>query len=157
MARSQPGFDDSRSGLDLLSAHDEGDPRLSRQDENACKVLEKMLGRGANPGILQLIFMRRGKRGETMERSKREFIKAGAGVAALAMMPRALAQWQPSQRYPDPLIKIVDPSFARYRLALAQVERFASGMRWCGRPGWVGGWRVPLLSGLPHHRIMKLA
>ncbi len=58
-----------------------------------------------------------------MERSKREFIKAGAGVAALAAMPRAFAQWQPSQRYPDPLIKIVDPSFARYRLALAKVER----------------------------------
>src|SRR5258706_4933341 len=135
MARSQPGFDDSRSGLDLLSAHDEGDPRLSRQDENACKVLEKMLGRGANPGILQLISIGRGKRGETMERSKREFIKAGAGVAALAMMPRALAQWQPSQRYPDPLIQIVDPSFARYRLPLAQDRRNASGHACCVEAG----------------------
>ena len=90
-----------------------------------------------------------------MERSKREFIKAGAGVAALAAMPRALAQWQPSQRYPDPLIKIVDPSFARYRLALAKVERIASGMRWCEGPVWVGDGRYLLWSDIPNNRIMK--
>ena len=90
-----------------------------------------------------------------MERSKREFIKAGAGAAALALMPRALAQWQPSQRYPDPVIKIVDPSFARYRLALAKVERIASGMRWCEGPVWVGDGRYLLWSDIPNNRIMK--
>jgi gluconolactonase len=90
-----------------------------------------------------------------MEWSKREFIKAGAGVAALAVMPRAFAQWQPSQRYPDPLIKIVDPSFARYRLALAKVERIASGMRWCEGPVWVGDGRYLLWSDIPNNRIMK--
>src|SRR5712664_508211 len=90
-----------------------------------------------------------------MERSKREFIKAGAGVAALAAMPRALAQWQPSQRYPDPLIKIVDPSFARYRLALAKVERIASGMRWCEGPVWVGDGRYLLWSDIPNNQMLK--
>ena len=90
-----------------------------------------------------------------MEWSKREFLKAGAGVAALAAMPRAFAQWQPSQRYPDPLIKIVDPSFARYRLALAKVERIASGMRWCEGPVWVGDGRYLLWSDIPNNRIMK--
>ncbi len=51
----------------------------------------------------------KGKR--TMESSKREFLKAGAGIAALAAMPRAMAQtpagWQPSGRYPDPSVKEV--------------------------------------------------
>src|SRR5437899_7635351 len=90
-----------------------------------------------------------------MEWSKREFLKQGAGVAALGVMPRAFAQWQPSQRYPDPFIKIVDPSFARYRLALAKVERIASGMRWCEGPVWVGDGRYLLFSDIPNDRIMK--
>src|SRR2546422_901659 len=84
-----------------------------------------------------------------------QFLEAGAGVAALAVTPRAFAQWQPSQRYPDPLIKIVDPSFARYRLALAKVERIASGMRWCEGPVWVGDGRYLLWSDIPNNRIMK--
>src|SRR6266850_1558081 len=94
-------------------------------------------------------------KGGAMEWSKRKFLKAGAGGAALAAMPRAFAQWQPSQRYPDPLIKIVDPSFARYRLALAKVERIASGMRWCEGPVWVGDGRYLLWSDIPNNRIMK--
>jgi len=51
---------------------------------------------------------------------RRELLKALAGVAAVAAMPRAMAQaasaWQPSGRYPDPSVKVVDPSFNRYRL-----------------------------------------
>src|SRR5438552_17954721 len=94
-----------------------------------------------------------------MQHSKRAFLKAGAGVAALATMPRAVAQtaapWQPSQRYPDPAIKIVDPGFARYRLALAKVERIASGMRWCEGPVWFGDGRYLLWSDIPNSRIMK--
>src|SRR5256885_9522348 len=76
-----------------------------------------------------------------MQHGKREFLKAAAGVAALAAVPRTAAQtaapWQPSQRYPDPSVKIVDPSFGRYRLGLAKVERIASGMRWNEGPVWL--------------------
>ena len=35
------------------------------------------------------------------------------------------APWQPSQRYPDPSIQVLDQSFARYRLNLSKVERIA--------------------------------
>src|SRR5213080_2243037 len=90
-----------------------------------------------------------------MQHSKRAFLKAGAGVAALAAVPRAFAQWQPSQRYPDPSVKIVDPSFARYRLALAKVERIASGTRWNEGPVWFGDGRYLLWSDIPNNRIMK--
>src|ERR1700730_1720305 len=94
-----------------------------------------------------------------MEQVKRLFLKAGAGVAALAAMPRAMAQaaasWQPSQRYPDPAVKIVDPSCARYRLALAKVERIASGMRWNEGPVWFGDGRHLLWSDIPNNRSMK--
>jgi putative oxidoreductase len=80
-----------------------------------------------------------------MQHGKREFLKAAAGVAALAAVPRTAAQtaapWQPSQRYPDPSVRIVDPSFGRYRLGLAKVERIASGMRWNEGPVWFGDGR----------------
>src|SRR2546430_8433969 len=94
-----------------------------------------------------------------MQHSKRAFLKAGAGVAVLAAMPRAVAQtaapWQPSQRYPDPSVKIVDPGFARYRLGLAKVERIASGTRWNEGPVWFGDGRYLLWSDIPNNRIMK--
>jgi gluconolactonase len=90
-----------------------------------------------------------------MTASRREFLAAGAAMAAAAAAPRAFAQWQPSQRYPDPSVKIVDQSFARYRLALAKVERIASGMRWCEGPVWIGDGRYLLWSDIPNNRIMK--
>src|SRR5436190_11880399 len=90
-----------------------------------------------------------------MQHSKRAFLKAGAGVAALAAVPRAFAQWQPSQRYPDPSVKIVDPSFARYRLGLAKVERIASDCRFNEGPVWFGDGRYLLWSDIPNDRIMK--
>ena len=52
-------------------------------------------------------------------------ISAAAAVAAAA--PEAFAAWEPSERYPDPAIQILDPSFAKYRIANAGVERLATG------------------------------
>src|SRR5437879_1462209 len=94
-------------------------------------------------------------KGGAMEWSKREFLKAGAGVAALAVMPSAFAQWQTSQLYQDQAIKICDPGFSRYSLALYKVERIASGMRWCEGPVWFGDGRYLLWSDIPNNRIMK--
>ena len=34
--------------------------------------------------------------------------------------------WQPSTRYPDPAIEILDPSFERYRVFSAAVERLTT-------------------------------
>jgi gluconolactonase len=82
-------------------------------------------------------------------------LSAGAAAAVLAAVPRAFAQWQPSERYPDPAIKIIDPTFARYRIAQTKVERIASGMRWCEGPVWVGDGRYLLWSDIPNNRIMK--
>jgi gluconolactonase len=90
-----------------------------------------------------------------MESSRRMFLAAGAAAAAMSTAPRALAQWQPSERYPDPSIKIIDPSFARYRIAQTKVERIASGMRWCEGPVWFGDGRYLLWSDIPNNRIMK--
>jgi gluconolactonase len=64
-------------------------------------------------------------------------------------------RWQPSERYPDPAVQVLDPSFAKYRLALASVERIASGMRWCEGPVYFGDLRCLLFSDIPNNRIMR--
>lgn len=63
--------------------------------------------------------------------------------------------WEASPRYPDPLVQIVEPSFAKYRLALAKVERIATGMRWSEGPVWFGDGRYLLWSDIPNNRMMK--
>ena len=90
-----------------------------------------------------------------MTRNRREFLAAGGALAAAVVAPRALAQWQPSQRYPDPAIKILDPSFARYRLALARVEQIATGQRWSEGPIYFGDGRYLLWSDIPNNRLMR--
>jgi gluconolactonase len=87
--------------------------------------------------------------------SRRTLLMGGAAAATLAAAPRAFAQWQPSQRYPDPAVQIVDQSFARYRLGLAKVERLATGFRWSEGPVWFGDGRYLLWSDIPNNQIMR--
>jgi gluconolactonase len=63
--------------------------------------------------------------------------------------------WEPSQRYPDPLVQVIDASFAKYKLNLAKVERLATGMRWAEGPVWFGDGRYLLWSDIPNQRMMK--
>lgn len=76
-------------------------------------------------------------------------------LAVILFSPCASAQWQPSQRYPDPAVRIIDPSFAKYRLPLAKVERIATGLRWSEGPVWFGDGRYLLWSDIPNNRLMK--
>jgi gluconolactonase len=91
--------------------------------------------------------------------TRRGFLRlaaTGAGLAAsISTRTAARADWQPAQRYPDPAVKVLDPSFARYRLNLAKVERLATGFRWCEGPVWFGDGRYVLWSDIPNDRIMK--
>ncbi len=63
--------------------------------------------------------------------------------------------WQPSQRYPDPAVQVLDQSFARYKLNLAAVERIAHGFRWAEGPVWFGDGRYLLCSDIPNNRVLK--
>ena len=51
-------------------------------------------------------------------------------------MPRdnSTMDWQPSQRYPDPSIVVVDEAFNKYRMPLTKVERLYTGCRWAEGP-----------------------
>ena len=63
--------------------------------------------------------------------------------------------WQPSQRYPDPSVVVLDESFARYRLPLAKVERLATGCRWAEGPVWFGDARCLVWSDIPNNRMLR--
>ncbi|MGE0426035.1 MAG: SMP-30/gluconolactonase/LRE family protein, partial [Reyranellaceae bacterium] len=63
--------------------------------------------------------------------------------------------WQPSERYPDPSVRILDPAFTRYRLPLASVERLFTGCRWSEGPVWFGDMRSLLWSDIPNNRILR--
>ena len=63
--------------------------------------------------------------------------------------------WEPSQRYPDPAIRALDPSFEKHHLALAGVERLFTGCRWAEGPVWFGGGRYLLWSDVPNDRILR--
>ncbi len=63
--------------------------------------------------------------------------------------------WQPATFYPDPAVQILQPSFAKYRLPLAAVERLATGLRWAEGPVWFGDARHLLVSDIPNNRIVK--
>ena len=65
------------------------------------------------------------------------------------------ARWEPAESYPDPAIQILDPSFAKYRLFNAAVERLAGGCRWSEGPVWFGDARHLLWSDIPNNRMLR--
>ena len=90
--------------------------------------------------------------------SRRDFLKvsAGTGLAALGSVVSAQSfEFKPNQRYPDPSVQILDPSFSKYRIYSSSVEQIGSGMRWAEGPVWFGDGRYLLLSDIPNNRIMR--
>ncbi|MBL8673338.1 MAG: SMP-30/gluconolactonase/LRE family protein [Rhodospirillales bacterium] len=63
--------------------------------------------------------------------------------------------WEPSERYPDPAVRSLDPAFDKYKLALASVERLHTGCRWSEGPVWFGDGRYLLWSDIPNNRILR--
>ncbi len=63
--------------------------------------------------------------------------------------------WQPNERYPDPAVRVLDPSFNKYRLPLASVERLYTGCRWSEGPVYFGDGRFLLWSDIPNNRILR--
>ena len=69
--------------------------------------------------------------------------------------PSNEAPWTPAARYPDPRLRDLDPSFARYRLMNAPVQKLAGGTRWGEGPVWFGDHRCLLWSDVAEDRILR--
>ena len=90
--------------------------------------------------------------------SRRSFLKAAAGTGLALAGGSALAQsfpFTPNQRYPDPSVQVLDPSFTRYRIYSSTVEQVATGMRWAEGPVYFPEGGYLLVSDIPNNRIMK--
>lgn len=93
-----------------------------------------------------------------MEASRRHLLRGGLVAAGSALVGPALSQvfpFTPNQRYPDPAVEILDPSFAKYRIYSSTVEQVASGMRWAEGPVYFPEGGYVLVSDIPNNRIMK--
>jgi gluconolactonase len=91
-----------------------------------------------------------------MQISRRDVLGGGAAVAAAALTPKVtFGGWEPTERYPDPAVKILDPSFGKYRVFNASVERLYTGARWSEGPVWIGDARCVLWSDIPNNRILR--
>jgi gluconolactonase len=92
-----------------------------------------------------------------MDITKRDLVTGlGAATAAFTFARHAVAApWEESTSYPDPRVKVLDQSFARYRVGNASVERLYTGARWSEGPVWMGDWRSLLWSDIPNNRILR--
>ncbi|WP_298951382.1 SMP-30/gluconolactonase/LRE family protein [uncultured Methylobacterium sp.] len=91
-----------------------------------------------------------------MTTTRRTLLGAAAALAALPRGARAQAfPFTPNQRYPDPAVEILDPSFARYRIYSSTLEQLASGMRWAEGPAYFPETGTLLVSDIPNNRIMR--
>jgi gluconolactonase len=94
-----------------------------------------------------------------MNTTRRGLLRAGGALAGAAVVARgAGAQsfpFTPNQRYPDPAVQILDPSFARYRIYSSTVEQLGSGFRWAEGPAYFPEGGYLLFSDIPNNRIMK--
>ena len=87
-------------------------------------------------------------------------LASGLGLFATAVRAQAF-EFKPNQRYPDPAVQILDPSFAKYRIYSSTLEQVATGMRWAEGPVYFpaenGGPGHVLVSDIPNNRIMKFS
>jgi gluconolactonase len=94
-----------------------------------------------------------------MNTTRRNLLKAGGAIAGAAVLSReAGAQsfpFTPNQRYPDPAVQILDPSFLKYRLYSSTLEQVATGMRWAEGPVYFPDGGYLLCSDIPNNRIMR--
>jgi len=90
--------------------------------------------------------------------SRRNIMTLSATALATVLPKMASAQaigFTPSPIYPDPAIQILDPSFAKYRVASSSLEQVATGARWLEGPVWFGDGRYLLVSDIPNNRVMR--
>jgi gluconolactonase len=95
---------------------------------------------------------------EAQEVSRRRLLQAFTATGLAALGGNALAQafaFTPAQRYPDPAVLVLDPSFAKYRIYSSTVEQVATGMRWAEGPVYFPEGGYVLVSDIPNNRIMK--
>ncbi len=92
--------------------------------------------------------------------TRRRMLAAAIAGTATSLAGAQSFEFKPNQRYPDPAVLILDPSFAKYRIYSSTLEQVATGMRWAEGPVYFPGAKPGeaghvLVSDIPNNRIMK--
>lgn len=94
-----------------------------------------------------------------MTLTRRNLLAAAGAAAGSALLSRAAGAqsfpFTPNQRYPDPAVLILDPSFTKYRLYSSTVEQVVTGLRWAEGPVYLPEQGCLLVSDVPNNRVMK--
>ncbi len=87
--------------------------------------------------------------------SRRSFLTLlGASAAGLAAA-RDFGPDAAPQRYPDPDILMLDPSFKNYIQGNSPLRRLFTGALWCEGPAWNGSGNYLMWSDIPNDRQMR--
>jgi gluconolactonase len=100
---------------------------------------------------------------QTNTASRRRFLQVTTATGLSSLSAVALAQafdFKPNQRYPDPSVLVLDPSFTKYRIYSSTVEQVGTGMRWAEGPAYFPGKKAGepgylICSDIPNNRLMK--
>lgn len=90
--------------------------------------------------------------------TRRQLLQGASAAALSALGATVNAQsfnFLPNQRYPDPAVYILDPSFAKYRIYSSTVEQLGTGMRWAEGPAYFPETSTLIVSDIPNNRLMK--
>src|SRR5262245_65349326 len=93
---------------------------------------------------------------------RRSFLALGAAaISGAALFPKATnaeegPESQPITRYPDPMVAVLDPRFAKYKIGNAPIQRLWTGALWAEGCAWNGGGRFLVWSDIPNNRQMRL-
>ena len=90
-----------------------------------------------------------------LNKGRREALIGFSALLATSLAKAQSFEYKPNQRYPDPAVLILDPSFAKYRLYSSTVEQVSTGMRWTEGPAYFPEGGYLLFSDIPNNRIMK--
>ena len=92
-----------------------------------------------------------------VDQSRRNLIVGLSAIFASSLVGAQSYEFKPNQRYPDPAVLILDPSFLKYRLHNSTLEQISTGMRWTEGPAYFPDGAYLLFSDIPNNRIMKFS
>ena len=90
--------------------------------------------------------------------SRRAFLGAALAVSAWARSAGAADRdWTgvTPTRYPEPDVEVLDPRFARYRIANTPIQRLHTGMLWAEGPAWNAVGRYLVWSDIPNDTQLR--
>jgi gluconolactonase len=76
------------------------------------------------------------------------------GETKVSLNPSRWESWAPI-RYPDPDIIVLDPRFRHLVVAMAAIERIATGFRFTEGPAYYGDGRYLLFSDIPNDALLR--